>query len=94
MRWLRTRVGLFSPDSNSLRTTLNSTFDYAYHFDASLYAAYLRRLAESRGVTRTEGKVQTVETNPQTGDIDALADGGGSRHDPGQQMIPGGCSDA
>jgi tryptophan halogenase len=58
------------PDSG--KNTLKSTFDYAYHFDASLYAAYLRQLAESRGVNRTEGKVQTVERNPDTGNIDAL----------------------
>jgi tryptophan halogenase len=54
------------------KNTLKSTFDYAYHFDASLYAAYLRQLAESRGVARTEGKVQTVERNPETGNVDAL----------------------
>jgi 2-polyprenyl-6-methoxyphenol hydroxylase-like FAD-dependent oxidoreductase len=32
-------------------------FDYAYHFDASLYAAFLRKLALQRGVRRTEGRV-------------------------------------
>ena len=61
------------------KTSLKSTFDYAYHFDASLYAAYLRRLAESRGVTRTEGKVEAVERNPETGDIDALSMESGER---------------
>jgi tryptophan halogenase len=34
-----------------------SNVAYAYHFDAGLYAAYLREYAQSRGVTRVEGKV-------------------------------------
>jgi tryptophan 7-halogenase len=42
---------------------------YAYHFDAGLYAAYLRRYAEARGVVRTEGKVATASRNGETGDI-------------------------
>jgi len=36
---------------------LNSRYTYAYHFDASRYAAFLRRLAEARGVQRVEGRV-------------------------------------
>jgi tryptophan halogenase len=42
---------------------------YAYHFDAALYAAFLRRLAESRGVKRVEGKVCEVLRAPESGDL-------------------------
>ena len=46
---------------------------HAYHFDASLFAAFLRRFAEARGVTRVEGKIEGVERDDQSGDIAALA---------------------
>ena len=46
---------------------------YAYHFDAGLYAAYLRRMAEARGVIRTEGLIRNVERDGESGDITALA---------------------
>ncbi len=50
---------------------------YAYHFDASLYAAYLRRYSENGGVKRIEGKIETVSVNSENGNINALtlADG-------------------
>ncbi len=42
-------------------STIRSTFyGYAYHFDAGLYANFLRRWAVARGVTRVEGQVVDV----------------------------------
>ncbi len=52
--------------------SIKSTFSYAYHFDASLYSAYLREFTEPRGVTRTEGKVVDVELDPANGNIVAV----------------------
>lgn len=54
------------------QSKINSTFSYAYHFDASLYSVYLRGIAEQRGVTRTEGKVKEVVQDPENGDVRSL----------------------
>ncbi|KQN12173.1 tryptophan halogenase family protein [Sphingomonas sp. Leaf28] len=45
---------------------------YAYHFDAGLYAAFLRRRAEAGGVTRIEGRITRVDRDPDTGHVRAV----------------------
>lgn len=45
---------------------------YAYHFDASLYAAFLRKLSENMGVVRTEGLINQVSIHSDSGYIESL----------------------
>lgn len=56
------------PDPQSIR----STYDYAYHFDAGLYARFLRDFSERRGVERTEGKFVEVLQHPETGMVEGV----------------------
>lgn len=51
---------------------INSTYSYAYHFDASLYAQFLRKFAEVDGMQRIEGKVTNVNLHPDTGFINSV----------------------
>jgi tryptophan halogenase len=58
-----------------------SRIAYAFQFDASLYARYLRSLAEARGVVRTEGRIVDVGQNGETGFIEAVILASGERVD-------------
>jgi len=45
---------------------------YAFHFDASLYAKYLRGKAEEQGVLRHEGRIVQVHRDGASGDVTAV----------------------
>ena len=76
MAWAAASRCKFAPPSSDVRSVL-STHDYAYHFDAGLYAALLRRYAEARGVTRYEGKVATVQLHAESGFVESVTTQGG-----------------
>lgn len=54
---------------------------YAYHFDAGLYAQFLRRYCEKVGVQRIEGVIDSVEVNQLNGFVDAVVLQDGQRID-------------
>ena len=53
-------------------TSPQSEINYAYHLDAGLYAKFLRKFSEWRGVKRVEGKIKEVRQHPESGDIVSL----------------------
>ena len=71
MAWAAASRNRFALPSSDPRT-VGSTYDYAYHFDASLYAKFLRAFAEARGVTRVEGKVAGAELRAADGFVERV----------------------
>jgi tryptophan halogenase len=75
VEWLAAKQGRFA-------TSPDSQVNFAYHFDAALYARYLRKLSEAEGVKRVEGKIKSVQQHPETGYVQSLTMQSG-------QVIPG-----
>ena len=68
--WLAAKQARFSRIERIADTPLTGLL-WAYHFDASLYAAYLSKLAQGMGVRRVDGKIAAVLQAPD-GDVRAL----------------------
>ena len=68
MAALHGKMGRPAPNAQSPVRELS----YAYHFDASLYAKFLRKHAEAAGVVRIEGKITDVKLNAENGHVEAV----------------------
>lgn len=66
------RAGRFARVSHIPGTELDG-LSYAFHFDASLYAGFLRGHSERNGVVRTEGRINEVRLDPETGHVRSLS---------------------
>jgi len=66
------KAGKFSHPYADVPQSPLSKIQYAFHFDAGLYAKYMRDYATSHGVERIEGRVVDVEQNAETGFIETL----------------------
>jgi tryptophan halogenase len=69
-------LGRFARPGPDARLPL-SQLGYAFHFDAGLYALFLRRHAENDGVTRVEGRIVDAKLDSVNGHVETitLADG-------------------
>ncbi|KTF67976.1 tryptophan halogenase family protein [Sphingomonas sp. HT-1] len=82
--WLEARARGFGGDygdysletqaalSNRFATGDPAPLGYAYHLDATAYAAFLRGLAEPAGVRRVEGQITRIDRDGESGNIAAL----------------------
>lgn len=59
------------PDTRNPDSPL-ADVDYAYQFDASLFARFLRAQSEARGVKRIEGRIVEVLRDGETGFVDGV----------------------
>lgn len=59
------------PDKRNPNSPL-ADMDYAYHFDASLFARFLRSESEQRGVERIEGRIVEVLKNGESGFVERV----------------------
>jgi tryptophan halogenase len=68
LNWIAAKQNRFMR-SVAIQNSPLSNIPHAYHFDASLYASFLRKFSENLGVTRVEGLVEEVQQHPDSGFI-------------------------
>jgi tryptophan halogenase len=73
------KANKFMPARHDVPNSPLGDITYAYHFDASLYARYLRKLSEARGVQRIEGKITRATQREGDGFVDAIVLENGAR---------------
>lgn len=66
------RAGKFARMEKIENTPLEG-LAYAYHFDAGLYAQYLRKYCQQGGVKRIEGKINKTNRRSEDGYIDSVS---------------------
>jgi len=66
------KANKFMPPRSDVPNSPLGHIAYAYHFDASLYAGFLSKMAQSRGVKRIEGKIVRVSQREPDGFVDAV----------------------
>jgi tryptophan halogenase len=69
----------FMPARPDLKDSPLSEIAYAYHFDASLYARFLRGFSEKLGVVRTEGRIVDTGLGGEDGFVEAIVLESGER---------------
>ncbi|BBO29612.1 tryptophan halogenase [Alteromonas sp. I4] len=71
-------AGVMSARHNKFRipeqssSNIEQHYGYAYQFDSSLYAKFLQRYAQAKGVIRTEGKIVEVKQHNDSGEVVSL----------------------
>jgi len=71
LAYVAAKLGKFKHPAKDSASVFSSYF-YAFHFDASLYAKFLRGYSEQRGVVRKEGRIVGTQLRADDGFIESV----------------------
>ena len=71
LAYVAAKMGKFKHPAKDSASVFSSYF-YAFHFDASLYAQFLRRFSEQQGVIRKEGRIVDTQLRSDDGFIESV----------------------